>query len=143
MLIPADKKPAAVINPIAAADFLIFGLQRPGRRDNIRVIYAPHMIYSLPRFVPGFRLVPLKIAASGARALLAMTNLVGLAEKRGSFQNEMFENRYETTPRKNDRIQQNASVFQTKTLQFCVIARPLCGRGNLKAKGMASRDEAR
>ena len=98
---------------------------------------------ALPRFVPGFRLVPLKIAASGARALLAMTNLVGLAEKRGSFQNEMFENRYEATPRKNDRIQQNASVFQTKTLQFRVIARPLCGRGNLKAKGMASRDEAR
>ena len=100
------------------------------------------MIYGLPRRVPGFRLVPLKIAASGARALLAMTNLVGLAGKRGSFRNEIFENWYEATPRKNDRIQQNASVFQTKTLQFCVIARPLCGRGNLKAKGMASRDEA-
>ena len=81
------------------------------------------MIYGLPRLVPGFRLVPLKIAASGARALLAMTDLVGLAEKRGSFQNEMFENRYEATPRENDRIQQNASVFQTKTFQFCVIAR--------------------
>ena len=55
----------------------------------------------------------------------------------------MFEKRREATPRKNDRIQQNASVFQTKTLQFCVIARPPCGRGNLKAEGMASRDEAR
>ena len=98
---------------------------------------------ALPCLVPGFRLVPLKIAASGARALLAMTNLVGLAEKRGSFQNEMFENRHEATPNKNDRIQQNASVFQTKTLQFRVIARPPCGRGNLKAKGLASRDEAR
>ena len=101
------------------------------------------MIYGLPRLVPGFRLVPLKIAVSGARALLAMTYLVGLAEKRGSFQNEMFEKRHEATPHKNDRIQQNASVFQTKTLQFCVIARPPCGRGNLKAKGMASRYEAR
>ncbi len=98
---------------------------------------------ALPCFVPGFRLVPLKIAASGARALLAMTNLVGLAGKWGSFRNEIFENRYEATPRKNDRIQQNASVFQIKTLQLCVIARPPCGRGNLKAKGMASRYEAR
>ena len=35
-----------------------------------------------PCFVPGCRLVPSKIAASGARALLAMTNLVGFAEKR-------------------------------------------------------------
>ena len=30
-----------------------------------------------------------------------------------------------------------------KTSQICVIARPHCGRGNLKAKGMASRSEAR
>ena len=30
-----------------------------------------------------------------------------------------------------------------KTFQFCVIARPQRGRGNLKAEGMASRSEAR
>ena len=35
-----------------------------------------------PCFVPGRRFAPLKIAASGARALLAMTNLVGFVEKR-------------------------------------------------------------
>ena len=35
-----------------------------------------------PCFVPGCRFAPLKIAASGAHALLAMTNLVGFAEKR-------------------------------------------------------------
>ena len=29
-------------------------------------------------FVPGWQIVPSKIAASGARALLAMTNLIGL-----------------------------------------------------------------
>ena len=85
MLIPADKKPAAVINPIAAADFLILGCRQPWLRDDTRVMYAPHVIYGLPRLVPGFRFVPLKIAASGARTLLAMTNLVGLSEKRGSF----------------------------------------------------------
>ena len=72
-----------------------------------------------------------------------MTESVGFSEKRGSFRNEMFEKRYEATPRKNDRIQQNASVFQTKTFHFRVIARPQRGRGNLKAKGMASRYEAR
>ena len=33
-------------------------------------------------------------------------------------------------------------VSKTKTLQICVIARPQRGRGNLKAKGMASRSEA-
>ena len=33
--------------------------------------------------------------------------------------------------------------FLRKAYHFRVIARPLCGRGNLKAKGMASRDEAR
>ena len=33
--------------------------------------------------------------------------------------------------------------FFVKTCHFCVIARPQRGRGNLKAKGMASRGEAR
>ena len=33
--------------------------------------------------------------------------------------------------------------FIAKPTIFCVIARPQRGRGNLKAKGMASRNEAR
>ena len=33
--------------------------------------------------------------------------------------------------------------FIAKPTIFCVIARPQCGRGNLKAEGMASRSEAR
>ena len=43
---------------------------------------------ALPCLVPGCRFAPFKIAASGARALLAMTNLVGFAGKRDKFQNE-------------------------------------------------------
>ena len=54
-----------------------------------------------PCFVPGCRLVPSKIAASGARALLAMTNLVDFAGKRNNFRNETFEKRYRAIPRKN------------------------------------------
>ena len=57
------------------------------------MIYADayHPLYSrrlyiiaraLPCLVPGCRLVPSKIAASGARALLAMTNLAGFEGKR-------------------------------------------------------------
>ena len=67
-------------------------------------------------------------------ALLAMTNLVGFAGKRGIFRNETFENGAisgterlkngaEQHRAKNDRIKQKTSVFQTKTFQFCVIAR--------------------
>ena len=82
-----------------------------------------------PCFVPGIRLVPSKIAASGIEnALLAMTESVGFSEKRDSFQNEMFEKRCGATPRKNDRIQQKASVFQTKPSQFRVIARSAATR---------------
>jgi hypothetical protein len=36
-----------------------------------------------------------------------------------------------------------STLFLPKTSQFCVIARPQRGRGNLKVKGMASRGEAR
>ena len=52
-----------------------------------------------PCLVPGCRLVPSKIAASGARALLAMTNLIGFAGKRNGSQNEMLEKRCGATPR--------------------------------------------
>ena len=55
---------------------------------------------ALPCFVPGFRLAPFKIAASGARALLAMTNLTGFAGKRNGFQNETLEKRRGAAPRK-------------------------------------------
>ena len=88
-----------------------------GRRPNFA---AQHW----PCLVPGCRLVPSKIAASGIEnALLAMTESVGFSEKRDSFQNEMFEKRCSAAPRKNDRIQQKASVFQTKPSPFRVIAR--------------------
>ena len=36
-----------------------------------------------------------------------------------------------------------STLFLPKTSQLCVIARPQRGRGNLKVKGMASRNEAR
>ena len=104
-----------------------------------------------PYFVPGCRFVPFKIAAS--LSLLAMTNLVGFSEKRNSFWNETIENRTisGTIRLKNDAKQHHAkrphkaktSVSKTKALQICVIARPQRGRGNLKVKGMASRNEAR
>ena len=55
---------------------------------------------ALPYFVPGWQIVPSKIAASGARALLAMTNLVGFAGKRNNFRNETFEKRCGAIPRK-------------------------------------------
>jgi hypothetical protein len=44
-----------------------------------------------PCFVPGCRLVPSKIAASGARALLAMTKLAGFAENETIFGTKSFE----------------------------------------------------
>ena len=57
-----------------------------------------------PCFVPGCRLVPSKIAASGARALLAMTKLAGFVEKRNRFRNEKFRIRPGGTPQKLRRI---------------------------------------
>ena len=107
---------------------------------------------ALPYFVTGWQIVRFKIAASGARALLAMTNLIGFAEKRNKFRNKTFERRCGAIPRKkqpqkttakNNRKKWKTSVFQIKTPRFCVIARPQRGRGNLKAEGMASRGEAR
>ena len=55
-------------------------------------------------------------------ALLAMTNLVGFAEKRNNFRNETFEKRRRAEP-KNNRKKCKTSVIQIKTFQFCVIAR--------------------
>ena len=84
-----------------------------------------------PRFVPGCRLAPIKIAASGARALLAMTNLAGFAEKRNIFWNETFEKRRRAASRKNDFIKQKRVFSKHKAFHFYVIARPQGGRGNL------------
>ena len=102
-------------------------------RAQARISHAQHISHDQrsyftaqrwPCLVPGCRFVPPKIAASGIEnALLAMTESVGFSEKRDSFQNEMFEKRCGAAPRKNDRIQQKASVFQTKPSQFRVIAR--------------------
>ena len=52
---------------------------RISRRSHTRLKDEFHCA-ALPCFVPGCRLVPSKIAASGARALLAMTKLIGLLE---------------------------------------------------------------
>ena len=41
--------------------------------------------------VPGWQIVPVKIAASGARALLAMTKLTGFVEKRNGLRNGKFQ----------------------------------------------------
>ena len=51
-------------------------------------------------FVPGCRFVPFKIAASGARALLAMTKLTGFVGKRNGLRNETFERQCGAAPRR-------------------------------------------
>ena len=55
-------------------------------------------------FVPGCRLIPFKIAASDARALLAMTKSAGFVEKRNRFRSEKFQIRPGGTPQKLCRI---------------------------------------
>ena len=91
---------------------------------------------ALPCLVPGCRLVPSKIAASGIEnALLAMTESVGFSEKRDSFQNEMFEKRCGATPRKKTAYNKNRPNF--------VSLRGAQRRGNLKAEGMSFLGEAR
>ena len=127
------------------------------------MIYADtyHPLYSrrlyiiaraLPCLVPGCRLVPFKIAASGARALLAMTNLIGFAGKRNNFRNETFEKRCEATQRKkitannnrkNRPLKMKNVLFPNKNVPIFVSLRGAQRRGNLKAEGMASRGEAR
>ena len=72
---------------------------RISRRSHTRLKDDFHCA-ALPRLVPGCRLVPSKIAASGARALLAMTNLIGFAGKRNGFQNESLEKRCGAAPRR-------------------------------------------
>ena len=84
---------------------------------------------ALPRLVTGCRFVPFKIAAS--LSLLAMTNLVGFAEKRNSFWNETFEKNDAGQHRAKRPHKAKTSVSQIKTFQICVIARPQRGRGNL------------
>ena len=110
-----------------------------------------------PYFVPGCRLVPLKIAASGARALLAMTRLIGFAGNRSNFRNETIENgtifgtkrlkngaepHRAKNNRKNNR-KNRKRPFSNKNVPIFVSLRGAQRRGNLKVKGMASRGEAR
>ena len=75
-------------------------------------------------------------------ALLAITDLIGVAGKRNSFQNETLEKRCGAPPRKNDRIKQKRPFPKQKRFKF-VSLRGAQRRGNLKAEGMASRSEAR
>ena len=107
-----------------------------GRRPNFT---AQHW----PCLVPELRLVPSKIAASGIEnALLAMTESVGFSEKRDSFQIEMFEKRCRATPRKKAAYNKKRPFSKQNRPNF-VSLRGAQRRGNLKAKGMASRSEAR
>ena len=71
-----------------------------------------------PCLVPGFRLVPSKIAASGARALLAMTRLIGFAGKRNNFRNETFVKRCRATPRKKRPHKTKNVCFPNKNAPF-------------------------
>ena len=81
--------------------------QESTRREEIPITEAakraiPHSPLSPPDFqipvrsvssclVPGRRLVPSKIAASGVRALLAMTKLIGLLENGAIFGTKRFK----------------------------------------------------
>ena len=47
------------------------------------------------------------------------------------------------TAAKSIKILAKQAIFTLKTFQFCVIARPHRGRGNLKAEGMESRNDTR
>ena len=92
---------------------------RISRRSHTRLKDEFHRA-ALPRLVPGCRLVPSKIAASGAKnALLAMTNLIWIAGKRNGFQNETLEKRCGASPRKNDRIKQKAAAH-APTVPVCL-----------------------
>ena len=95
-----------------------------GRRPNFA---AQHW----PCLVPGCRLVPSKIAASGIEnALLAMTESVGFSEKRDSFQIEMFEKRCGATPRKKTAHNKNRPFSKQNRPNF-VSLRGLCKNGTL------------
>ena len=68
---------------------------------------------ALPCFVPGCRLVPFQIAASGIEnALLAMTKSIGFAGKRNDLRNEMYERQCEAITRKKMTAKTKTSVSQ-------------------------------
>ena len=71
-----------------------------------------------PLFVPGWQIVSSKIAASGARALLTMTRLIGFAGKRSNFRNETFEKRCGATPRKKRPHKTKNFCFPNKNAPF-------------------------
>ena len=64
-------------------------------------------------FVPGWQIVPFKIAASGARALLAMTNLIGSLENGAFFGTKRLKNDAEQH-RAERPYKAKTSVSQTK-----------------------------
>ena len=97
---------------------------------------------ALPCLVPGCRPVPSKIAASGARALLAMTESVGFSKKRYSFQNEMFEKRCRAAPHKKTAYNKKRPFSKQNRPNF-VSLRGAQRRGNLKVIDAESRSEAR
>ena len=109
-------------------------------RKHISCSEAVYHRTARPCYASGWQIVPLKIAASGAKncALLAMTKLIGLEEIRN-----VDSNRERRCTAEKVCMRSKTYVFQTKTSQFHVIARPHRGRGNLKAIGMASRSKAR
>ena len=75
---------------------------RISRRSHTRLKDEFHRA-AFPCLVPGCRLVPSKIAASGIEnALLAMTTLIGFAGKRNGFQNETLEKQCGAFPRRKD-----------------------------------------
>ena len=77
-------------------------IQRFPRFGTNTFCFLSHLVFAY--FVPGSHPFDFKIATSGARALLAMTESVGFAGKRDGFRNETFEKRRRAAPRKNARI---------------------------------------
>ena len=120
-----------------------------GRKPNFTA--QPYSLARRPNFtaqrwpclVPGRRLVPSKIAASGIEnTLLAMTKSVGFSEKRNSFQNEMFEKRCSATPCKKTAYNKKRPFSKQNRPNF-VSLRGAQRRGNLKVIDVESRSEAR
>ena len=93
-------------------------------------------------FVTGCRAGASEIAASGARALLAMTNLIGFAGNRSNFRNETFEIRCGERYHAKRPHKRKTSVYKQNRRNF-VSLRGAKRRGNLKAGGMGSRNEER
>ena len=91
-----------------------------------------------PCLVPGCQIVPLKIAASGAKncALLAMTKSAGFAGNRtvfGTIRTKYLKNDAEQHCAERSH-KEKTSVFQTKRFRFRVIARSAATRQSLSRR---------